>query len=114
MWHVNIHKLHGMLILVSTCDMFVMSIRFTITLIQSLCYKMYYVQQSRIKCIILIIEPAFVNGDGRSDIVCTADGGIMVWEAKDVNDNANIYDSNSKWMDVNFGFCAQNDKEVIF
>ena len=54
-----------------------------------------------------------VNGDGRSDIVCTGpEGGISVYEAKD-EDNANIYDPNSKWTDDHFGFCALENKMVL-
>ena len=59
-------------------------------------------------------QTADVNGDGSSDIVCTGlEGGMMVWEAKDVADFAHIYQANSKWTDVNFGFCVHTNKMVI-
>ena len=52
-----------------------------------------------------------MNGDGSDDIVCTgSNGGMMVWEAKDIS---NVYDPNSKWTDVNFGFCVYASKQVI-
>ena len=61
-----------------------------------------------------LYQTADVNGDGSSDIVCTGlDGGMIVWEGKHVNDNANIYQANSKWTDVNFGFCVHTNKMVI-
>ena len=53
-----------------------------------------------------------VNGDGRADVVCTADGSMMVWQSKDVGQNANIYDPNSKWIDQAFGFCKLQNKMV--
>ena len=95
--------------------MLFMSTHATITLIQSLCCKMHHGWQwQHITCIMLTVQTADVNGDRRSDIVCTAEGGIMVWESKDVDDNEDIYGPSNKWTDLNFGFCAQNDKEVIF
>ena len=35
----------------------------------------------------------------------------MVWEAKKISD---VYDPNSKWTDVNFGFCVHTQKQVLF
>ena len=55
-----------------------------------------------------------VNGDGRADVVCTSDGSMIVWQSKDVEQNENIYDPNSKWIDEVFGFCKLQDKMVIF
>ena len=53
---------------------------------------------------------ADVNGDGKADIVCrAADGGIMVWEAKDVN---NFYEPEAAWSDEAFGFFTNNPKWV--
>ena len=55
-----------------------------------------------------------VNVDGRADVVCTADdGSMMVWESKDVQQNANIYDPDSKWINEAFGFCKLQEKMVI-
>ena len=53
-----------------------------------------------------------VNADGRADVVCTLNGGVMVWEAKE--ENTNIYDPSSKWMDDKFGFCVFQEKQVRF
>ena len=61
---------------------------------------------------VLLIFADDVNADGRADVVCTADGGVMVWEAK--KEIANIYDLTSKWIDDNFGFCVFQDKRVQF
>ena len=56
-----------------------------------------------------------MNGDGRTDVVCVdGNGGVMVWEVKDVDDKSDIYDLNSKWTHLNFGFCTYNDKQVTF
>ena len=55
-----------------------------------------------------------VNGDGRADVVCTADGSMVVWQSKDVERNADIYDPNSKWIDQAFGFCKIQNKMVEF
>ena len=51
-----------------------------------------------------------MNADGRADIVCMADGGVMVWESR--KENTNIYDSSSKWKDDKFGFCEFQNKQV--
>ena len=51
-----------------------------------------------------------VNADGRADVVCIADGAVMIWESK--IENTNIYHSSSKWMDDKFGFCDFQDKRV--
>ena len=60
----------------------------------------------------LTVQTADVNADGSSDIVCTgSDGSMMVWEAKETD---SVYDPNTKWTDVNFGFCVYGNKEVIF
>ena len=41
--------------------------------------------------------------------MCLADdGGIMVWEAKENEEN--IY--STEWTDVKFGFCTTPDKKV--
>ena len=57
-----------------------------------------------------VIQTADVNGDGSDDIVCTgSNGGIMVWEAKKID---NVYDPNSQWTDLNFGFCVHTNKQV--
>ena len=51
-----------------------------------------------------------MNGDGKADIVCRAsDGGIMVWEAKDVDE---FYEPEAVWSDDVFGFCTNNPKWV--
>ena len=51
---------------------------------------------------------ADVNGDGKDDIVCrAADGGIMLWEAKDVH---NFYGPEAVWSNEAFGFCTNNPK----
>ena len=51
-----------------------------------------------------------VNGDGRSDVMCsTIDGGVMVWVAKDTD---NFYDTSEPWKDEYFGFCHNNAKWV--
>ena len=55
-----------------------------------------------------------VNGDGRADVVCTADGSMMVWQSKDVGHNSDIYDPNNKWIDETFGFCKLQNKMVEF
>ena len=53
---------------------------------------------------------ADVNGDGKDDIVCrSTDGGIMVYEAKDM---ANFYEPEAVWSDEVFGFCDNNLKWV--
>ena len=52
-----------------------------------------------------------MNGDGKADIVCRADdGGIMVFESKDVD---NFYEPGTVWSDEIFGFCANNRKWVL-
>ena len=51
-----------------------------------------------------------MNGDGKADIVCrAADGGIVVWEAKDVNE---FYEPAAVWINEAFGFCTNNPKWV--
>ena len=53
---------------------------------------------------------ADVNGDGKGDIVCrAADGGIMVFEAKDVD---TFYDPAAVWSDEVFGYCANSPRWV--
>ena len=54
--------------------------------------------------------PGDVNGDGRSDVMCsTIDGGVMVWVAKDTD---NFYGASEPWKDDYFGFCPNNAKWV--
>ena len=68
-------------------------------------------QLNLIQVILFTLQTADVNGDGSDDIVCTGNnGGMMVWEAKKISD---VYDPNSKWTDVNFGFCVHAQKQVI-
>ena len=53
-----------------------------------------------------------VNGDSRTDVVCSADdGGIMIWESKEL-DSGNFYDPTDPWEDKLFGFCSMNPKWV--
>ena len=53
-----------------------------------------------------------MNGDSRTDVVCSAnDGGMMVWESKDL-DSGNFYDPTDPWEDKLFGFCPINAKWV--
>ena len=53
-----------------------------------------------------------VNGDSRTDVICSADdAGVMVWESKDL-DSGNYYDPTDPWEDVLFGFCPINAKWV--
>ena len=53
-----------------------------------------------------------MNGDGKADIVCRAtDGGIVVYEAKDVG---TFYNPGDVWRDKAFRFCPNNPKWVNF
>ena len=53
-----------------------------------------------------------VNGDGRTDVVCSADdGGIIVWESKDLV-SGNFYDVDDPWKDELFGFCPNTPRQV--
>ena len=51
-----------------------------------------------------------MNGDGKADVVCISDdGGIRVYEAKDVD---NFYEPGTVWNDEAFGFFTNNPKWV--
>ena len=55
---------------------------------------------------------ADINGDNRADVVCiTDDGGIMIYEAKDVE---TFYEPGTVWSDEAFGFCTNSPKRVYY